>query len=34
MAENQMDRNEERNQQQRTLAEIWKPTINENFFLE
>ena len=30
MFENQIDRNEEGHLQQRTLAEIWKPTINDN----
>ena len=31
MFENQTHRNEEGNQQQRTLDEIWKPPINENY---
>ena len=31
MAKNQIDRNEEGHPQQRTLPEIWKPTINDNY---
>ena len=33
MDENQIDRNEEGHQQQRTLAEIWKPAINDNYLM-
>ena len=31
MAENHIDRNEEGNPQQRTLAEFWKPATNDNY---